>query len=127
MCAHPDQALRDEMVWLVKKFVSSAMRILRPGGDAIVLLTSKQHLEWGLRMTVDVPGEGRYAPWVQVYNVKELIDSGYRPRFGDHRDDDDRVATYHRSSEIVAVQWRRADLLIPSGIADSKILRRNCC
>eukprot|EP00747_Dinoflagellata_sp_TGD_P039071 gnl/TRDRNA2_/TRDRNA2_140047_c1_seq1.p1 gnl/TRDRNA2_/TRDRNA2_140047_c1~~gnl/TRDRNA2_/TRDRNA2_140047_c1_seq1.p1 ORF type:complete len:528 (+),score=53.52 gnl/TRDRNA2_/TRDRNA2_140047_c1_seq1:231-1586(+) len=124
LCAHPDDAVQQEMVRLVRAYVSSALRILRPGGDAIVLLTSKQHLQWGLRVAVDVPQEGRYAPFVQVYNLKELTDSGYRPRFGDHRDDEDQEARYHLSSEVVAVQWRRGDLLTPSGISDSRIVRR---
>jgi len=124
-CAHPDEAVRQEMLSLISAYVSSAMRILRPGGDVIVVLSSKQHLEWGLRLPVDVTGEGRYQPFVQLYNLKELTDRGYRPRFGDHRDDNDRKATYHLSSEIVVVQWRRGDLLVPSGISDTRLCQRS--
>ena len=99
-------ATKNGMRALIHGYIRAMMPKLSLGAGVgvCVILLDKQHLDWGPRQDV-LTVAGVAKPEMRVFSLQPLVDMGYRPRFGDSRDQL-KKAHFHVLGESVCIQWR---------------------
>ncbi|CAK9060768.1 Alpha-protein kinase 1 (AK1) [Durusdinium trenchii] len=111
---------------LIVKFVHNVSTLLDPnidgvGGKVSLVLLAHQHLAWKLPVQLETC-RGTFLREVFWLDLIPFLTYGYRPRFGDRRDDR-RTARYHEGDHVVIVQWRRklGEEDRPAGMTDARV------